>query len=211
MLTGAGARRATGALLAALIGLALLSACGESVPALPRLAPDAVVLAFGDSLTHGTGAERHESYPAVLSELIGRQVINAGRPGELSEAGLKRLSALLDRHQPALLILCHGGNDLLRRQSSIQAEENLRQMVFMAKARGIPVVLIGVPAPGLWLSAADHYQKIATDLRLPYQGEVLPEILGENGLKSDMIHPNREGYRIMAASVAALLREAGAI
>ncbi len=193
------------------MGLMLLSACGGSVPALPRLAPDDVILAFGDSLTYGTGAERQESYPAVLSQLIGRQVINAGQPGELSEAGLKRLSGVLDRHQPALLVLCHGGNDLLRRKPSAQAEENLRQMVFMAKARGIPVVLVGVPPPGLWLSAADYYEKIATDMRIPYQGEVLPEILGENGLKSDMVHPNRDGYRIMAESIAALLRKAGAV
>lgn len=198
-------------LLAALMGPALLSACGESVPALPRLAPDDLVLAFGDSLTYGTGARPNESYPAVLSQLIGRQVVNAGQPGELSEEGLKRLPGLLDRHQPALLILCHGGNDLLRRQSSTQAEENLRQMVFMAQTRGIPVVLVGVPAPGLWLSTADHYQKIASDLGLPYQGEILPEILDENGLKSDMVHPNGNGYRMMAEAIAALLREAGAV
>ena len=210
-MTCAGVDRATGALLAALMGLALLSACGESVPALPRLAPHDVVLAFGDSLTYGTGAERQESYPAVLSQIIDRQVINAGQPSELSEAGLKRLSGLLDHHQPALLILCHGGNDLLRRKPSAHAEENLRQMVFMARSRGIPVVLIGVPSPGLWLSAADFYEKIATDMGIPYQGEVLPEILGENGLKSDMVHPNSDGYRIMAESIAALLRKAGAV
>ncbi len=211
MMTGAGAPRATGIMLAAILGLALLSACGQSVPALPPLASEDVVLAFGDSLTYGTGAERQESYPAVLSELIGREVINAGQPAELSEAGLERLPALLDRYQPALLLLCHGGNDLLRRKPTGQAEQNLRQMVFLARARGIPVVLVGVPSPGLWLSSADYYKKIATDLGLPYEGEVLPEILGKNGLKSDMVHPNSDGYRLLAESIAELLRKAGAV
>ncbi len=194
-----------------LIALALLSACADPVPPVARLAPDDVILAFGDSLTRGTGAEPEESYPAQLSQLIGRKVINAGQPGELSAEGLKRLPAVLDRHQPALLILCHGGNDLLRRRSSERAAENLRQMIAEAQGRGIPVILIGVPAPGLWLSAAEHYAEIAEELGIPYQGEILPEILDENDLKSDMIHPNGTGYRMMAEAIAELLRQAGAV
>ncbi|MDJ0891840.1 MAG: arylesterase [Gammaproteobacteria bacterium] len=194
-----------------LIALALLSACADPVPPVARLAPDDVILAFGDSLTRGTGAEPEESYPAQLSQLIGRKVINAGQPGELSAEGLKRLPAVLDRHQPVLLILCHGGNDLLRRRSSERAAENLRQMIAEAQGRGIPVILIGVPAPGLWLSAAEHYAEIAEELGIPYQGEILPEILDENDLKSDMIHPNGTGYRMMAEAIAELLRQAGAV
>ena len=196
---------------AVLMALTLLAGCADPVPPVARLAPDDVVVAFGDSLTRGTGANPEDSYPIQLSQLIDRKVVNAGQPGELSAEGLKRLPSVLDRHQPALLILCHGGNDLLRRRSSERAAENLRQMIAEAQGRGIPVVLIGVPAPGLWLSAAEHYAEIAEEMGIPYQGDILPEILDENALKSDMVHPNGTGYRMMAEAIAELLRQAGAV
>ncbi|MDQ6997979.1 MAG: hypothetical protein Q9M17_04625, partial [Mariprofundus sp.] len=57
-----------------LAALCLLS-CTSPATQLPKLSPDAVILAFGDSLTYGTGVEAEQSYPSILSSLTGHTVI----------------------------------------------------------------------------------------------------------------------------------------
>lgn len=193
-----------------LVLLLVLAGCGER-PSLAPLPSDAVVLAVGDSLTYGTGAAEHESYPAQLERLIGRRVVRAGVPGEVSAQALARLPELLDEHAPRLVVLCVGGNDFLRRLGVAQAEANVRAMVKLARARGIDVVLIGTPEPGLRLAAPGFYGAIAEEFGLPYEDAVMAEVLGDNALKSDPIHPNARGYRIIAERVAERLRQSGAI
>jgi len=197
---------------AGLVVLLLLAACDSGPPKLAKLPADAVVLAFGDSLTFGTGAGAEASYPAVLQELIGRRVVRAGVPGEVSAQGLARLPGAIAAAQPDLLVLIHGGNDLLQRKSPQRIVANLRAMVQMARERGVAVVLIGVPNLGLILGrSAGFYEDLAEELDLHYDGETLPEILGQSSLKSDAIHPNARGYRKLAEAVTELLRESGAI
>lgn len=188
-----------------------LAGCGGSSPKLSRLPADAVVLAFGDSLTFGTGAQPEASYPAALEKLIGRKVWSAGVPGEVSAAGLARLSSALDYYQPRLLILCHGGNDFLRKLGDAQAAENLRAMIRLARQRGIEVVLVAVPKPGLFPSPPDFYAGIAKEFGLPYEDAALKSILRDNELKSDIAHPNAKGYARLAEAIAALLKKSGAV
>ena len=180
-------------------------------PDLPTLSPDAVLLAFGDSLTHGTGAAEQQSYPAHLQRLIDHRVINAGVPGEISAEGLRRLPRLLDEQQPDLLLLCHGGNDLLRKLDRGQLKENLRQMLAIAGQRQIPVVLIAVPQPSLLLDDATLYRELATEWKIPLLDDTLADLLADRRFKSDQIHPNAAGYGRLAAAVAALLHERGAL
>jgi len=185
--------------------------CGEKVAQLPRLGANDVVVAFGDSLTYGTGAAEHESYPAVLAELIGRRVVRAGVPGEVTAQGLRRLPAVLDEYQPRLVIVCLGGNDLLRKIDPSQIKRNLKAMLQELKRRGISTVLVGVPKPALLTSAADFYSDLAREFEVPYEGEIVTSVLHASELKSDPIHPNARGYRKMAEALAKLLREAGAV
>ena len=198
--------------LAALILVACaLAGCGGGAPRLSKLPADAVVLAFGDSLTFGTGAQPEASYPAVLEQLIGRKVWSAGVPGEVSAAGLARLPSALDYYQPRLLILCHGGNDFLRKLGDAEAAENLRAMIRLARQRGIDVVLIAVPKPGLFPAPPDFYAGIAKEFGLPYEDAALKAILRDNELKSDLAHPNARGYAKLAEAIAALLKKNGAL
>jgi lysophospholipase L1-like esterase len=175
------------------------------------LRADAVVLAFGDSLTYGTGAATQQAYPAQLQALISRTVINAGVPGEISATGLRRLPALLSRYQPELIIICHGGNDILRRQDLHQTRNNIQQMINISQSSGAQVVLIGVPEFSLFLSSAEFYTELAEDNQLPIENTVLSDVLRQTGYKYDQIHPNADGYRVMAQRLAELLRNSDAI
>jgi len=189
----------------------LLAGCGQKAATLPRLSQTDVVVAFGDSLTFGTGATEDESYPAVLSKLIGRTVIRAGVPGEVTAQGLERLPEVVSEHKPRLVIVCLGGNDMLRKVADAEIRRNLGAIVKTLKERGVAVVLVGVPRPALITSAPEFYAEVAKEFGVPYEGKVVTSVLYSNETKSDPIHPNAKGYRRMAEAIEELLRKAGAI
>lgn len=192
------------------LAAAAAGGCRDS-PRLPRLTDDAVVLAFGDSLTFGSGASEAQSYPAQLETIIGRRVVRSGVPGEVTAQALARLPGALDEHAPRLLLLCIGGNDFLRRLGSPQAENNVRAMVALARRRGVEVLLIGTPEPGLGVTPPAFYASIASEFALPYEEAAIGEVLRNASLKSDPIHPNAAGYRLIAERIAERLRKSGAI
>jgi lysophospholipase L1-like esterase len=194
-----------------IIAAMLLPAACSKTPQLPLLAADATILAFGDSLTAGTGAGDTESYPAVLALLTGRKVVNAGVPGEVSTDGVLRLPELLERERPALLILCHGGNDLLAHQNHQLIADNLRAMLRIAGEHGVTVLLVAVPSPDLMLKPPTLYEELSREFRIPVERKALSHILGKGGLKSDYIHPNAAGYRLLAEALVELLKKSGAL
>jgi lysophospholipase L1-like esterase len=201
-----------------LILLILLTACSKSQKVFDKLPADAVILAFGDSLTYGTNADKAQSYPSVLAQLSSHAVINAGVAGEISADGLKRLPAVLDEEQPKLLILIHGGNDILRRIPHEQTVANLRAMIAEAKKRNIKVVILGVPALQLFsavglfsLESDPLYQQVAEAEKVPIDLKSLPDIISNRELKSDEVHPNAQGYQRLADAVFTLLKNTGAL
>ena len=189
--------------------LIVLTAC--DAPKLGALPTDAVILTFGDSLTSGVGARKNKNYPAVLAQLTGLQVINAGIAGETTAQGLARLGQALDQASPDLVILIEGGNDMLRGLDLVQAKANLRKMVMLIRQRNIDLVLMGVPKKSLFLSVHPMYEELATELDLVFDGELLVELQGMAALKSDIVHFNEMGYQKMAESIYAILEERGAL
>jgi len=198
-------------LLSCLFPALMIAACHTGTPQLRKLSPDAVVLAFGDSLTYGTGALPGQSYPAVLQKVISRTVINAGVPGETTSEGLARLPQFLDKYHPALVLLCLGANDMIRGLDEGAAAENLKEMIRMAEKQGAQVVLIGVPRPNLLVTTPEFYRQIAAEYSLPYAENIMRDVLKKNSLKSDFIHPNAKGYQKLAEGFAGFLRKTGAL
>lgn len=182
------------------------------VAALPPLGADARILAFGDSLTYGTGVNPPDAYPAQLQALVHRTVINAGVPGDTTADARARLEAALDENAPALVILCLGGNDMLRQEDRGQMRANLVAMIEAIRARNIPLALMGVPEPKLMnLHSEPMYAELARQYGVPLEDEVLAQVLGDRRLKSDQIHANEKGYRLVAEALADLLKRAGAV
>jgi len=172
-----------------------------------KLSSTAKILAFGDSLTYGKGAPL-QSYPMQLQKLIKKEVINAGLSGEPSTRGLQRLPSLLEAHKPELVIICHGGNDIIRQTSKQTLKDNLVKMIRLSKKSGAQVLLVGVPDFKLIrFSTLSLYEEVAEQEEVLYEGHILSKIENDNALKSDRIHPNAKGYGLMAEEFFEVLQE----
>ncbi len=171
-----------------------------------ELSPDAIILAFGDSLTRGVGATPDSAYPSQLQALLGVRVVNSGVPGETTGRGLDRLQDALRTYQPALVILCHGGNDILRNRSGGTMQANLALMVEQIHATGAKVLMVAVPGRNLTLSAHPAYERVASDHGVRLEEDVLVKLLRSPSKKSDPIHLNAAGYRALAEGIARHIR-----
>ncbi|MDY0123327.1 arylesterase [Sulfurimonas sp.] len=171
-----------------------------------ELQSDATILAFGDSITYGFGVAEEESYPAQLQKRVGVRVINGGVSGEESSEGLERLPKLLEQ-KPDLVILCHGGNDIIRKRSDEKLKANLTQMIDTIKASGAKVLLVGVPNFGiLGFNTHSIYAEVAKETGVFFEEDVLSKVLSKNELKIDYIHPNAKGYKIIVDAVVKYLK-----
>ena len=191
---------------------AALTACSKTAPhaALPA---GSTILALGDSLTAGYGADAEAAYPAVLAGLTGWQIINGGVSGNTSAQALARLPALM-RRQPQLVLVSIGGNDFLRKVPEADTRSNIRQIVQQIKAAGVPAVLVAVPyftTGALFGRLSEHpmYEELAAELNVPLFKGAWAEVLGNKKLKSDQIHANAQGYRVFAEKMWAFLKQQG--
>jgi len=165
-----------------------------------------VILAFGDSLSYGFGADYEFSYPKQMEIKTGLKIINAGVNGEVSAEGLRRLPSFLET-KVDLVILCHGGNDILKNLPSEELKNNLLAMINIIHGSGAKVLLVGVPDFSLFgLEVHDIYQEVAEETDVVFENDVLKKIGMSRSLKSDYVHPNEKGYEAMADAFIEILK-----
>lgn len=195
--------------------LLALGACSDH-DAVIKLQNDSKIVAFGDSLTYGYGATNEDdAYPNKLEKISGYTVINAGVNGDTAHAGVKRIRKVVQEHNPDLVIVSLGGNDMLRKQDK-DLEHNLSAIIEYLLSRNIQVVLLAEPQPSMAflvnsLSDAAVYQKVANKHKIPLIENVFSRYLSEYKYKSDTIHLNSDGYELVAEDVAKELKSIGLI
>lgn len=196
------------------LAIVLLGACGgENYHAIRNLRSSGEsIICFGDSLTEGVGAGAGEDYPSVLSKEIGIPIVNAGQRGDTTEQALARLSDAVLSKNPRLVIILLGGNDFLRQRPRVESRGNLAEIVRRVQAQGAMVAIAGMKLGLFTDEFASIYEHTAKEFGALYIPHVMKGILSDSKLKSDPIHPNGAGYRLIAERIAAnikpLLREA---
>jgi acyl-CoA thioesterase-1 len=174
-----------------------------------------VIVAFGDSLTAGFGADSGKSYPDYLQQELDRRglryrAVNAGISGETTTDALARLSTVTALH-PAVVIVEFGGNDGLRGLPVSTTRSNLDQIVVALKDSGAKVLLAGMTLPPNY--GEDYiapFQRIYSDLAAKDKVALIPFLLegvaGTNRMQRDGLHPTADGNRLVAATVMRYLR-----
>jgi len=183
-----------GSLLVLFIGYNLLGPSHDIKNATPT---GKTIVCFGDSLTYGTGAGKGQEYPAQLSALIGRPVINLGIPGDTTAGALARIDTVLEK-EPRMVLLTLGGNDLKNRVPKQTAFNNLEQIIQRIQDRGALVVVGGIDVPFYGRGFGSAYEELAVKTGSVLIPNVYTDIMGRSKLMSDPIHPNSDGYTVLA-------------
>ena len=208
-----GLARIARGVIALLVVLAAVACGGDKKEA--ALPAGTKVLALGDSLTAPHGVKPGEDWPTLLGQKTGWVVVNGGVSGDTSAGALARLPALLDEHQPQLVLVSLGGNDMLRKFPRAQTVANLGRMLDLAKGSGARAVLLATPKPSIAgavfnnLSPAEFYAEVAKDKKVPLIEDAIADVLSDTNLKGDQLHPNAAGHALLADKIHAALKKIG--
>ncbi len=169
------------------------------------------ILFLGDSLTAGFGVKPEEAFPSVLKSMLHEKgyknliFINAGISGSTTASALSRLR-WHKRVKPDILFLAMGANDGLRGLSLEAMEKNLNNTIETALAAGMKITLSGMEIPpnyGLEYTSGfrEVFLSLAKKHNIPLMPFLLKDVAGLTRYnQGDGIHPNAEGYKIIAAN-----------
>jgi acyl-CoA thioesterase-1 len=167
---------------------------------------EGTIVAFGDSLIRGVGSPETEGFVLTLSSKIGEPIINMGIPGNTTADGLARVDTILENN-PRMVLVLLGGNDRLRQIPTEQTLANIRLIISKIQGGGAIVVVLGVRGNLLSGRFDDELENIADEMGAVFVPNVLDGIFGNEQLMFDTIHPNREGYALIAEKVYGILEE----
>jgi len=168
------------------------------------------LLVLGDSLSAGYGLSDLESGWVNLLQTALEQdyrVVNASISGETSAGGLTRLPALLQAHSPAILIVELGGNDGLRGYSLSQLRKQLSDIINLAKAQSVDVLLMEMQIPPNYgRRYTEKFTHLYTSLADEHQAQLIPFFLAQLALQDGMmqadgIHPTEAAQPFMRDAV----------
>ncbi|MFH1442365.1 MAG: GDSL-type esterase/lipase family protein [Candidatus Omnitrophota bacterium] len=159
------------------------------------------IICFGDSITYGYGAEPQESYPSVLAKISGFPVINAGIDGDTSASGLKRIDRDVLSKNPLLVIIEFTGNDFLKKVPLGQTADNIREMIDVIQKKGAMVAIVDISAGLLLKDYRPLLHKISKEKKAIFIPSILSGIVTNPSMKSDFLHPNGNGYKIIAQRI----------
>ncbi len=170
-----------------------------------------MIVAFGDSLSAGFGAEPGKSFPDFLQKDLDAaglkwRVVNLGVSGNTTTDGLARVSEVL-AYKPRVTIVEFGGNDGLRGLPTDTTRANLDQIIQMLQRAGSKVVLAGMTLPPNYgPDFIKTFQQIYVGLAAKYKVTRIPFLLSDVAfepklMQQDGIHPTAQGNEIVAKTV----------
>lgn len=168
-----------------------------------------VVLLLGDSWSAEYGLRRGKGWVALLEQRLSERpefkaftLVNASVSGETTAGGLSRLPALLEKHQPRVLLIALGGNDGLRGLSLENARTQLSTMIDRGKASGAQVLLIGMRLPPNYGGYAKDFEALFPTLARQKNVPLVPFLMAGieedvTRFQADRIHPNESAQAHM--------------
>ena len=177
-----------------------------SVPVVGATPP--VVAVLGDSISAAYGIAPDQGWVALLAQRLRDEgyphgVVNASISGDTTAGGLARLDGLLQREQPAVLIIELGGNDGLRGLPIKGMRENLARMVARATASGSRVLLAGMRIPPNYGPRySELFHTTFRQLSVSEQVGLVPFLLDgiadvRHLMQADNIHPTAEAQPLI--------------
>lgn len=175
------------------------------------------LLVLGDSLSAAHNIAVSQGWVHLVATRLAtcdppHKVVNASISGETTEGGRNRLPALLDQHQPSVVVIELGANDGLRGLPLDEIRTNLSAMIQASQHAGAHVLLLGIELPVNYGPAyRDALREIYADLAKQYHVRLLPFLLEGVALnpvlmQADGLHPNAAGEKRVFENVWAELQ-----